>query len=490
MGRGIAHLAAMAGFEVELTDLSATALQAAQDALTGEFNAHVAKRRMSADDASIALSRIRYSDNPTAESPDVDLAIEAIIEDVTAKSDLLSTLESAIPNALLATNTSALSIALLSNCLRRPENLIGLHFFNPVPRMKVVEVVPSLRTAPTAVVSALEFVANLGHEALLVRDTPGFMINWLGRGMLTEALAILSENACAIEDLDEIARDVLGLRMGPFELMDLTGLDISHVVMENIWAGQYADPRLRPSPLAAARVNAGLHGRKTKQGFYSYPPLAHGEVPLPSAGPAINFLRSEGSSHDPDLAPLWEDNSSAGADIHVVFPLGEPTYRTAHRAGLPADRTIGIDPLSVGTGKRLSISIPLSMPAELAASVVHEIKSRVVAVTASPDGTAPVAQRILASIINVASSIAESGCSTPADIDKGARLGLGYPMGPFEFADKHGLGTVVEILDRTHAFTHDPRYQATTWLRTRAELSMASAMPPGPFGLGHTPVGD
>lgn len=481
MGRGIAQTAATAGYHVELTDADPRAVAAALDSITCELDRAVQRGRMRASAATAALERIDSRAKPTSPNARVSLVIEAIVEEMAAKVALLKQLETATPHALLATNTSALSIAGLASGLRRSDNLVGIHFFNPVPRMKVAEVVPSSFSAPGAVKLAIEFVRRLGHEPLVVRDSPGFMINFLGRGLLTEALAILAESAASVSEVDEIARDVLGLRMGPFELMDLTGLDISHSVMENVWQGHYADPRLRPSTVAAARVTAGVLGRKTGAGFYAYPrdnKPRHDEPRLRSgrdtAGAAgVEFRLNEcAPACYTVLSGIRNVDTATSETIHLVTPVGEPTYRAAQKADLPVERTLGIDPLSVEAGKRLAVSVPLTMSPATAASARQALESAGLPVTMSPDGPAPVAQRLLAAIVNIASTIAESGSSLPADIDRGARLGLGYPSGPLELADRHGPASVLRILDGLFDYTHDPRYRATAWLRARAELGV------------------
>ncbi|MEU4311273.1 3-hydroxyacyl-CoA dehydrogenase NAD-binding domain-containing protein [Nocardia sp. NPDC024068] len=475
MGRGIAQTAAVAGYRVELTDIDAETSRQALAAIERDLDAAMEKGRVRPEDAAAACARIDPRPEPTGRNADVSIVVEAIIEDAGAKISLLKDLEVATPNAVLATNTSALSIAGLARDLKRPENLVGIHFFNPVPRMKVAEVVPSVFTAPDVIREATEFVRTLGHEPLPVRDSPGFVINFLGRGLLTEALAVLAHSATGVPEVDAIARDVLGLRMGPFELMDLTGLDISHGVMENVWNGYYADPRLRPSPIAAARVTAGVLGRKTGVGFYTYPRIDVRPEPVQTGpvGVDLNFhLSEEWMSSDPILSKVRTVEEVTPDAVHIVCPVGEPAYRAALRANLPVERTLGIDPLSMRTGKRLAVSAPLPMSAPVRAAAASALEATGLPVTMVPDGPAPVAQRLLASMVNVASILAASGTGEPTDIDRGARLGLGYPSGPFELADSHGLPTILRILDGLFEYTHDPRYQATPWLRTRADLGV------------------
>ncbi|WP_063044336.1 3-hydroxyacyl-CoA dehydrogenase [Nocardia pseudovaccinii] len=476
MGRGIAQVAATAGYQVEVTDSDPRAVTAALDFIATMVRRSVDRGRCTGEEAAAILARLCPGVSPTAPADDVDLVIEAVVEDLAVKQSILAELEIATPTAILASNTSSLSIGVLATALGDPGRLVGLHFFNPVPLMRLVEIVPGLRTRPELVDTARSVVERIGHTGIVVRDTPGFLVNHVGRALPTEALTLLSEQAAAPADIDRIVRDVLGLRMGPFELLDLTGLDVSHPVMETVFAGFYNDPRLRPSPLAAARTTAGLLGRKTGEGFYRYDggereSIAEPEfVADPAAIPVYVHehpefaatLRSAGAS-------VLESPSPAA--VSLVFPVGEPAYRLAVRAGLAPSRTLGVDPLSV-TGKRLVVAVPVTAD-PVATAPALAVLAAPAALTLTADGPAPVAQRILATMVNLACAIAESGIATPADIDRGAQLGLGYPQGPLDYGDSVGAALITRILDGIHAYTGDPRYRANGWLRTHADLGLS-----------------
>ncbi|MGW4741558.1 3-hydroxyacyl-CoA dehydrogenase [Nocardia xishanensis] len=473
MGRGIAQVAATAGYRVELTDTDDAAVHAALEFVASMIQRSVDKGKRSADEGEAILARLTAGAAPTAPAADIDLVIEAVVEKLPVKQAIFAELETATPNAVLASNTSSLSITAIASALHDPARLIGLHFFNPVPLMSLVEVVPGLRTAPELIYTATSFVTRLGHTPILARDTPGFLVNHLGRALPSEALAILSEQVASPADIDRIVRDTLGLRMGPFELMDLTGLDVSHPVMETVSAGFYGDPRLRPSPIAATRVAAGLLGRKTGEGFYRYldgaPVLpAEPEIPPDAEATPVHV------HNHPDFAAALRrsgatvlETPSAEA-VSLVLPIGEPTYRVAARYGLDPARTLGIDPLVIDR-RRLTVIVPGAVDPAVAAPALRVLAAAGYIPTPTADVTAPVAQRILAAIVNLSCALAEHGIGTPEDIDRGARLGLGYPLGPLELGESAGTERVTAILDGLYAYTRDPRYRVSTWLRARAE---------------------
>ncbi|TQF65614.1 3-hydroxyacyl-CoA dehydrogenase [Rhodococcus spelaei] len=477
MGRGIAQVAVTAGIEVELTDAVDSAVGAGIDFVCAMIRRSSDKGQRTVAEAEAAIARLHAGRAPTAPGDDLDLVIEAVVENLEVKRSIFADLEATVPNALLASNTSSLSITAIASVLDRPERLVGLHFFNPVPLMKLVEIVPGLRTGAETVSAARQLVDRFGYTGVLAKDTPGFLVNHLGRGLPTEALQLLSETVAEPVDIDRIARDTVGLKMGPFELMDLTGLDVSHPVLETVYAGFYGDPRLRPSPITATRLSGKMLGRKTGAGFYRYDggtQQVPGETAIDADPAAIvvyvqedarlaDLLRSSG------VRVLTEPTDHA---VSIVSPVGTPTYRAALAAGVNPAHTIGVDPLSV-PGPRLTVVVPAMLDPTVGAAAMRVLAATGRRVTVTADGPAPVAQRLIASIVNVGSAIAETGLGDAADIDLGARLGLGYPRGPLELGDLHGAALVVRILDGLLDYTGDPRYRASTWLRARAELGMS-----------------
>ncbi|CAM03277.1 3-hydroxybutyryl-CoA dehydrogenase [Saccharopolyspora erythraea NRRL 2338] len=491
MGRGIAQLAAAAGLTVELADARQEAVSAAVDHVGEMFGKLVGKGRMSAEEADAATARLRPVGDPLAPADSCDLVVEAVREDLDTKRELFAGLEEVCPrHAVLATNTSSLSVTAIGAALADPSRLIGLHFFNPVPLMKLVEVIPGARTRQDLSADLVELVRRLGHQPVLATDTPGFLVNHAGRGLATEALQIMSESAVEPSDVDRIARDVLGLRMGPFELLDLTGLDVSHPVLESIWSGFYGDPRLRPSGITRSRLEAGLLGRKTGEGFYRYIDGVKQEAPEPGAPDAprrpVWVDDTEPASRDRLVSLLREagvvvEEEPSEDAVLLVTPYGQSAAQVARSRGLPVHRVFGVDPLG-DFASRLVLAVHPAADVSAAASAHVALSATGLPVTVVADAPATIAQRLLASIVNTACGIAEQRIGRPADIDTAVRVGLGYPRGPLEWGEHAGRERILAILRNMHAETGDPRYRPSRWLVERAELGLALT------GTGTTPA--
>ncbi|WP_203183295.1 3-hydroxyacyl-CoA dehydrogenase [Streptomyces pratensis] len=489
MGRGIAQWAAAAGHTVELCDVRAEAVTAAVEFVRSMLERAVRKGRMSAGDSAAALERLVPLDDPWAPGPEVELVVEAVREDLDTKAEVFGKLEQALPEStVFATNTSSLSVTRIAASLRDPGRLAGLHFFNPVPLMKIVEVVPGAATRPGIPPVLTALVESCGHRAVTVADTPGFLVNHAGRGLVTEALALLEESVGDPAGIDRIARDVLGLRMGPFELMDLTGLDVTAAVIDSIWQGFRHEDRLRPSFLTPNRVTAGLHGRKTGQGWFAYGPEAPAPaVEPPVTGDADRPVFVAGGVGAQDAAALRTALTAAGATVEngpsptgealVLVPVWGTTVASAVASlELPAARTFGVDPLPPAGRRRVLAVTPASDPA--AARDARAVLARAGedeepwAVSVVRDTAGSVAQRLLASVVSVAASIAERSLAAPADIDLAVTTGLGYPAGPLAWGDRVGAARMLELQRSLHATTGDPRHRPTRWLTERAQLGL------------------
>ncbi|WP_436269806.1 3-hydroxyacyl-CoA dehydrogenase [Pseudoduganella sp. LjRoot289] len=281
MGRGIAQVAAQAGIAVLLYDVQDGAAARAVATVREQFTALAAKGKLTrevADAASLKLGAAATLDALA----DCDIVIEAIVEQLEAKRALFDALEHIVsPSCVLATNTSSLAVTAIAAGAGLPGRIAGCHFFNPVPLMKVVEVIAGALTGSDATDALTALVKRIGHTPVQASDTPGFIVNHAGRGYLTEALKIVQETVADFAQVDAVLRGAAGFRLGPFQLLDLTGLDVSHPVMESIYRQYYQEPRYRPSPITAQRLAAGLLGKKTGRGFYGY---AGGKpMPQPSA---------------------------------------------------------------------------------------------------------------------------------------------------------------------------------------------------------------
>lgn len=490
MGRGIAQLAAQAGLNVMLFDEKEGAVAEATAFINGLWRRSADKQRITQAQAEQYGERLIEARDLAALAP-CDIVVEAIIEKLEAKQGLFSDLEGIVrQDAVLATNTSSLSVTAIAAACQHPERVIGFHFFNPVPLMKIVEVIPGLRTANDVTQRVNALGTAMGHFTAQATDTPGFLVNHAGRAFGTEALRVLSESVTDPATIDRIMVDQGGFRMGPFTLLDLTGLDVSHAVMESVYHQYYEEPRFRPSPLTRQRLSAGLLGRKTGEGFYRY---VDGQQQMPEepaiapASPCPVWI----SQDDPDSAaqlaelvttagwPLESTDQPSSAALCLLTPLGEDTTQCALRQGLNAEQCVAVDMLA-GLDKRRSLmASPITRP-ELVNAAASLLNADGTPVSTLQDSTGFVLQRVVACIVNVGADIAQQGVAEPATIDRAVELGLGYPFGPLRMGDHYGASRILTILNNLLDATGDPRYRPSPWLRRRAALGMP--LTDGPTG--------
>ena len=487
MGRGIAQIAAQAGIRVLLFDALHGAAAGARDTVIGTLGKLADKGRIAAPALAAAAAKLEVVAR-LDELASAQIIVEAIVENLDVKQQLFRQLEDIIAaDCILATNTSSLSVTSIAAACKRPERVGGFHFFNPVPLMKIVEVIDGLLTAPSVSAALLALGQRMGHTALRARDTPGFIVNHAGRGFVTEALRILGEGVADFREVDRIMREAAGFRMGPFELLDLTGLDVSQPVMESIYRQYYEEPRYRPSAIAAQRLAGGLLGRKTGRGFYSYPNGVPERTPA-TAVPSIKAASVWVSQSHPEWAvAVRELAARAGIEVEtepmpgeralcIVTPLGADATTACVAQGLDPRRTVAIDCLlGVGAGKtthRTLMTTPLTRAAMRDAA--HALfAADGTAVSVIGDSAGFVAQRILACIVNIGCDIAQQRVARPADIDRAVTLGLGYPKGPLAFGDALGARKVLTILEAMQDFYGDPRYRPSPWLKRRALLDVS-----------------
>jgi len=268
MGSGIAQVAATAGYTVIVQDVQTDMLARAQKSIESFTEKSVEKAKMTAEARLAVLARLSY----VTELPQVqaDLIIEAVPEHLSLKHDIFKVLEqNNTEHCILATNTSSIPITQIAACLTHPERCVGMHFFNPAPLMRLVEVIAGERTNPAIVDLIIELSHKMGKVPAVAKDTPGFIVNRVARQYYLESLKILEENVASFEDIDAILK-ATGFRMGPFELMDLIGIDTNHEVTKSIYNAFFQEPRFRPSRIQQKKVEAGLLGRKNGKGFYDY----------------------------------------------------------------------------------------------------------------------------------------------------------------------------------------------------------------------------
>ena len=487
MGRGIAQVAAVGGCTVKLYDANADAAQDAVSFIGRMLERAVERGRMESTDAETARDNIEVV-NEAADLAPCAIVIEAVVEDLEIKRKVFAELETIVDDeTILASNTSSLSVTLIAASCQRPERVAGMHFFNPAPLMRLVEVIEGARTGPGVAETLTDLGKRMGRVPVRVGDAPGFLVNQIGRGFTIESAHIVEEGIASWFDIDRILRDGIGFRMGPFELMDLTALDTTHPATEMIYRQFYDEPRFRPSLMMSLRKEAGLLGRKVGQGFYGYPdgdPVGEEEP----ATPDYDGRRVWISDAEPEYGTILRDAVTAagghidggerpsGESLILVTPIGEDATTAAVEQDLDATRTIAVDTL-FGVDRRWTLMRTPVTSADTVAGAHGLLGSGDVSATVINDGPGFVAQRVVAMIVNIGCAVAQARTSTPEDIDQAVTLGLGYPYGPLAFGDAVGPATILRVLTNIFKLSGDPRYRPTPWLRRRAQLGVSLLVP-------------
>jgi len=486
MGQGIAQVCAQAGLTTLLFDSRDGAVKDAIASIEKGLEGLVSKGRLTASDRQAVLNRLKPI-RSFDEAKSAGIVIEAIAEDLGAKRALFRELEKHLaPDAVLATNTSSLSVTGIAAGCARPERVGGLHFFNPPPLMRLVEVIGGLRSDPAMVEALVGFVKRINKHPVVAADTPGFVVNHAGRAYGPEALRIVAQGIATPREVDLLMKEAAGFRMGPFELLDLVGGDVAHAVMVSIFEQYFGEPMYQPSAQMAVRVAGGLLGRKSKQGFYNYdgppttspPTVAVQARPLPvsvwiaeedGGRQLADWLKAVGVKVQLGGAPAAEGPC-------LVTPLGEDASNAVVRLGLDPARTVAVDMFGRFAGRRTLMKTPLTK-ADIVGEAVAALSAGNVPVTVINDSAGFVVQRLLAMIVNIGTRIAELRIAAPSDIDTAVELGLNYPRGPLALGDALGAARVLAVLDGMHAVTLDPKYRATPWLRRRARLGVSLGTP-------------
>jgi 3-hydroxybutyryl-CoA dehydrogenase len=494
MGSGIAQVAALAGHRVWLYDLRDGAAAAAHAKLAGTLQGLVAKGKLDADAAAAALALIEPTStlNPAAGA---GLVVEAIVEDLDAKRALFQALEGIVAaSCVLATNTSSISVTAIANGLAHPGRLVGMHFFNPVPVMKLVEVVSGLRSDSAVANAVFELALAWGKTPVHTQSTPGFIVNRIARPYYAEALALLLERAATAQVLDACWRGA-GLRMGPCELMDLIGHDTNFAVTRSVFEANFQDKRYMPSLLQREMVDGGLLGRKTGRGFYTYPdggaalPVAvheapatarevtvHGDDPVADhlEQAATRALAAQGWGPARLRASGWTGLVVDGA--HLVLSTGRTAHQLAH--GLRVQDLAVFDrPLQLPSPPGTALAYALAPNAS--SSWRTQAPAWLAALGFAPlpvaDTPGLVVARTVAMLINEAAGAVQQGvCSTQA-ADAAMKLGVNYPAGPFEWLARWDTTAVVQLIDQLDAHYRGERYRVSPWLRQRATPTTPSS---------------
>lgn len=475
MGTGIAQVAATGGITVRLFDTREGAAAASCGSIAKRLAKRASEGKMPQDEANAASARLQPA-TAVQDMADCAVVVEAIIEDLDVKQALFANLEAIVANdAILASNTSSLPIGAIAAKLGRRDRVAGLHFFNPVPVMKLVEVIRAPETTDAVIDALLTLGKRLGRTPVTVKDTPGFLVNFGGRAYTTEALAIMHENVARPEQIDAVMRDGFGFRMGPFELMDLTGMDVNFPVTRFVHESAFCDPRLRSTPLHRYMLETAQLGRKSGRGFFSY---GEGDT-VPSADTVSDAAPADAVVIHGNMQGLAELAAECGATILdtddgkapiLAAPVGEDATAYAARNGIDHRRLVCVD-MVPDTGKRVTVMTAPGADEAVRGGVISLFATRR-AVTATADSPGFIGQRIAAMVANLGCEMAQTGLASAQDIDLAMRLGLNYPKGPLELADALGPDVVYRILTHVQALTGDDRYRPSQWLRRRATLGL------------------
>jgi 3-hydroxybutyryl-CoA dehydrogenase len=484
MGAGIAQAALAAGLRVILHDSSGAALARARAEVRKRLARLAEKGQLTAQAAAEADGRLTLAEELAALAP-AQIVIEAIVEQLEPKQRLFTALEDIVAaDAVLATNTSSLPVAAIARLCRHRERVCGLHFFNPVPLMRLVEVIAAADTSERTMERALALAGRLGKTAVRVKDVPGFLVNLLGRAYITEALQIRHEGVAPVAAIDRIMRAAAGFRMGPFELMDLTGIDVNLPATRAVYEGFQHDPRLKTTPLHESLFAAGRLGRKSGQGFYDYREAAavapgSGDAAAdaePSGGPPVTAWVAEDAPGFQALAERGVRLVGADrAETILVSLTGEDAATAAARLRLDPARMVAVDFLGLERSF-LTLMSPIGGDgaAQRLAAFLRGTGMEVAVIGDSPGFVAP---RILAMVVNLACEVAQLGIGIPADIDVAMRLAQNYPRGPFEWGEWLGVRQVHEMLRQMQQITGSDRYRPSLWLRRRALLGLPLRTP-------------
>ena len=515
MGSGIAQLAARSGARTLLHDPIPEALQKGLRRARDGLGKEAAKGRISEEQAEQASASLEAVETLQALAP-CELVIEAVPERLELKHELYAQLSEIVgEQCVLASNTSSLLVTALGPAASHPERVVGMHFFNPAPLMALLEVVAGEQSSGRALALAEATGRAMGKTVIRASDGPGFLVNRCNRPFGLEALRLLQERIADVEAIDRICRMEGGFRMGPFELMDLVGVDVGFEISKSFYAQSFGEPRWRPSPIAARYAAAGLHGRKAGRGYYSYP----SERPAPGAGPGhrppdpdareaeppgngegivvidgqglvAEELRHEAglagyevrSPHDStggvlpslviecDRLPSAGDEPSAGATATREHPQGGAHLILCEAGSLgrldPSGSAVGfhvLAPLEQGTLVELTRNEGSSPLAAARAERFFAALGKHVEWVGDAPGL--VLGRIVCQVINECAFALGEGVGEAADIDTGMMLGLSYPRGPLEWADTIGLDRVLSVLAALREEYGEERYRAAPALR-------------------------
>ena len=482
MGAGIAQLACLSGARTLLHDPVPEALERGAQNIVAQLERGVERKRLTPEEADDARDRLEPAPGLEDLGP-CELVIEAAPERLELKRELFQQLSKVgRDDAVLASNTSSILISSLAGAAGHPENVVGMHFFNPPPLMKLLEVIAAEQTGERALSLATAVGEAMGKTVVIAQDGPGFLVNRCGRPFGGEALRLLQERVATIEQIDRIVRMGGGFRMGPFELQ----IDVGFDVTKSFDAQSFGEPRWKPSMLQARMVAAGRIGRKTGRGWYVYeegkphrpddpePPEPGGgdgrRVEIEGSGPIADFLRERaaaaGFGDQGEVALVVDATVPAPVSDVGLSPEGAPL------AALCADRSLASlgHPEAVGFhvlpgAKLVELTRGPATPDAAEEAAVTFFESCGFVCEWVEDAPGLVLGRIVCQLVNEAAFAVGEGVGSPEDVDTGVTLGLNHPRGPVEWGRLLGFDHVLAVVDGLFDELHDPRYRAAPLLR-------------------------
>jgi 3-hydroxybutyryl-CoA dehydrogenase len=487
MGTGIAQLGAAAGMRTLLHDPVPEALERAVGRARSGLARWAEKGRV-CEEAAELLEPVSALD----ELAPCDLVIEAAPERADLKRDLLGALSVVCgDDVVLATNTSSIPITSLAGAAARPDHVVGMHFFNPPPLMPLLEVVRADQTGDRALALAQEVGEAMGKEVIVVADGPGFLVNRCGRPFSAEGLRLLQERLATHEQIDRICRLGGGFRMGPFELMDLVGIDVGFEVARSFTELSFGEPRWRPSPIQARMVAAGRLGRKSGRGYYDYAegacPVEDPEAPAPGGGEgtAVSILgegrladglreRARAAGFELREGGPSELVVDAGVRPHPAPPGGAPLLVLCAASSLVArgeHGAVGFHTLPPLEDSKLVELTRMPTTQRFAAEAAEEFFAKLGFLTEwVEDAPGLVLGRVVCQLVNEAAFAIGEGVGSADDVDAGLTLGLSHPRGPVAWSEAIGLDHVLAVLDALWEERREERYRAAPLLRRAAAL--------------------
>lgn len=467
MGQGIAQVALVAGHPVRLYDAAPGRAAAAAEAIGARLDRLVAKDRLTGADRDAARARLQPASELT-DLADCVLVVEAVLEQLDVKQRLFGDLEDIVgDDCLLATNTSSLSVTAVGGALRNPGRLVGLHFFNPAPLLPLVEVVSGFATDVTSATRAYETARAWGKTPVACADTPGFIVNRIARPFYAEAFAVHESQAADPATIDAVLRESGGFRMGAFELTDLIGQDVNESVTHSVWRSFFQDVRFTPSLAQRRLVEAGRFGRKTGHGWYDYgdgaepsephtaekaqpPAYVVAEGDLGPAADVLALIREAGIQ-------VREDEEDHGT--RLVLPSGGQLVLVDGQTSVEFRDVVYFDlALDYRKATRIALSASQDTAPQTLSEAIGLFQALGKDVSVIGDCPGMIVARTVARIVDLAYDAVAKGVATEEDIDTAMRLGVNYPLGPFEWSRRLGVNWSYDVLDELHVRDPSGRY--------------------------------